>query len=79
MRNYTEVAAMTCPRIKAERERLGVEKKELATSLGYGLSNYSAYETKTLPSLERLVELADYFGCSVDYLLGRSDVREVQA
>lgn len=79
MKNYTEVAAMTCPRIKSERERLGVEKKELAAALGYGLSNYSAYETKTPPSLERLVELADYFGCSVDYLLGRSNVREVQA
>ena len=76
MYNYTKVAAMTCSRIKSERERLGVEKKEFAAALGYGLSNYAAYETKTLPSIERLVEMADYFGCSVDYLLGRSNVRE---
>lgn len=78
MINYTDLAGRTCPRIKAERERLGVEKKELAATLGYGLGNYSAYENKTLPSLERLVEMADHFGCSVDYLLGRCNTREVQ-
>lgn len=77
MLNYTEIAAKTCPRIKSERERLGMEKKELAAALGYGLSNYSSYETKTLPSLERVVEMAAFFGCSVDYLLGLSNTREV--
>lgn len=78
MHDYTELVAKTCPRIKAERERLGIEKKELAAALGYGLSNYSSYETKTLPSIERVVELAEYFGCSVDYLLGLSNTREVR-
>ena len=72
---YTELAAKCCPRIKAERERLGFEKKELAQRLGYGLSNYSSYETKTIPSVERVVELAEFFGCSTDYLLGLSDDR----
>lgn len=78
MTNYTELVGKAAPRIKQERERLGVEKKEVAAELGYGLSNYSSYETKTLPSLERIVELAQYFGCSVDYLLGLSDTREPQ-
>ena len=76
MNIYTELVEKAAPRIKQERERLGVEKKEVAAALGYGLSNYSSYETKTLPSLERAVELAQYFGCSVDYLLGLSDTRE---
>lgn len=30
-----------------------------------------------LPSAENLIRLADYFDCSVDYLLGRTDKREV--
>lgn len=30
-----------------------------------------------MPSAENLVTLADYFGCSVDYLLGRTDNPEV--
>lgn len=78
MINYTKLVEKAAPRIKQEREHLGLEKKEVAAELGYGLSNYSSYETKTLPSLERAVELAQYFGCSVDYLLGLSDTREPQ-
>lgn len=78
MNIYTELVEKAAPRIKRERERLGVDKKELAAALGYGLSNYASYETKTLPSLERVVELARYFGCSVDYLLGLSDTRQPQ-
>ena len=31
----------------------------------------------TLPNGETLIKLADYFDCSVDYLLGRTDVVEV--
>lgn len=53
MINYTKLVEKAAPRIKQERERLGLEKKEVAAELGYGLSNYSSYETKTLPSSER--------------------------
>ena len=31
---------------------------------------------KTAPSADKLVELADYFDVSIDYLVGRSDVAE---
>lgn len=78
MINYTKIVEKAAPRIKQERERLGLEKKEVAAALGYGISNYSSYETKTLPSIERAIELAQYFGCSVDYPLGLSDTREPQ-
>lgn len=36
---------------------------------------YEWQRTKTLPSLDYLRALADYFGVSVDYLLGRTDYR----
>ncbi len=29
------------------------------------------------PSIDRIMELADYFDCSIDYLVGRTDVPEV--
>ena len=29
------------------------------------------------PSCDKLARIADYFGCSVDYLLGRTDKPEV--
>ena len=37
---------------------------------------YEWQRVKTLPSLDYLRALADYFGVSVDYLLGRTDYRK---
>jgi len=38
---------------------------------------YSTYETgKRAIPLEHLIRLADHYGTSVDYLLGRTDVRQ---
>lgn len=30
-----------------------------------------------LPTINNLIKIADYFNCSIDYLLGRTDVPEV--
>ena len=44
--------------------------------LGVQLSPYQCYESgDRRPDYEKLVALADYFGVTTDYLLGRSDVR----
>lgn len=41
---------------------------------GLGLSKNTLYGLKrNHPSMERLMQLADFFGVSVDYLLGRTD------
>ena len=41
-------------------------------------SNYQAIEAGEVnPRLPKLIELADYFGVSVDYLLGRTENREI--
>ena len=74
---YIEWMGRVCPRIRSERERLDCSKKDGAMDLGYGRRVYADSENQTLPSLDRLVEMADYFGCSADYLLGRTDKREV--
>jgi hypothetical protein len=29
-----------------------------------------------MPSIDRLASIADYFGCSTDYLLGRTEERK---
>lgn len=77
MLGYDRIAARIAPRLKAERERLGKDKRELAQELGFGLGNYSSYENKSVPGVDRLLALAEYFGCSLDYLLGRTEIREV--
>ena len=65
------------------RERLRSlrkEKKETqvqtANALGISDRHYQKFEGGVnLPSFENLWALADHFGVSVDYLMGRSDKR----
>lgn len=63
-------------RIKALRKEKGVTQVEMAEFLGCKDRHYQKieYGEINIPSLT-LVKLADYFGVSTDYLLGRSDNR----
>lgn len=59
-------------KIKELAEKRGMSINRLEENLGY--SRNSLYNLKTKkPSAERLQEIADYFGVSTDYLLGRTD------
>ena len=50
----------------------GLTNKEIAQDLGISQSAMAYYKSgKTLPGAEILLKLADYFGVSTDYLLGR--------
>ena len=50
----------------------GLTYKEIAQDLGISQSAMAYYKSgKTLPGAETLIRLADYFGVSTDYLLGR--------
>ena len=54
----------------------GAERSE-AEELFFTLHAYQKYEGKErIPRLDELLSLADYFDVSLDYLVGRSDVRE---
>ena len=58
--------------IEAERGRKGFTKTQLSQKLGISLSTYSTYlKGGSIPS-DKLVQMADLFNCTVDYLLGRS-------
>ena len=64
-------------RIKALREDHDLKQKEVAQLLDIDQRVYSNYETgkQTLP-VRYLLQLADYYGTSTDYILGLSDIRE---
>lgn len=52
---------------------------QIGLAMKMNISQYmvSAYETgRHQPSLDMLAELSDFFGVSIDYLSGRSDVRK---
>ena len=63
-------------RIKSLREETGMNQVDLATRLHISNTTWCQYETgKRIPSDEVKIIIARYFGVSVDYLLGMTDVR----
>lgn len=61
-------------RLKMLRSARGVLQKDIAALLGIDRTTYVKYEKGVSePSIETLLKLADYFGVSVDFLLGRED------
>ena len=58
------------------REEKRLSQGQLADILHVSTSTISAYETgKALPTMERAIQLAEYFGVTLDFLFGRSSVR----
>ena len=56
------------------REKRNINQLKLAMDLGITQESISKYETNiAFPSKDILIKLADYFDCSIDYLLDRTD------
>ena len=62
-------------RIRDLREDHDLTQTQVAKMLGMSQTGYSKYETgeNDLPT-QILIQLADFYQTSVDYLLGRTDV-----
>ena len=61
-------------RIRDLREDRDLKQKQIAAYLVCDQSLYSKYERGERPvPLDVIVKLADFYGVSVDYLIGRSD------
>ncbi len=61
-------------RIRDLREDADLKQKDLAKYLHISQNTYSQYETGVhSPPLETIVKIANYYGVSVDYLLGLTD------
>lgn len=55
-----------------QEQNITAYKLSKDTGITQGMISYWK-NGERIPSAENLVMLADYFGCSVDYLLGRTD------
>lgn len=63
-------------RIKKLREEFHMTQQELADKLNGAKSTIAMYESGTRkPSMEVLIKLSEIFNCSIDYLLGKSDIK----
>lgn len=64
-------------KIKALRKQKGITAKKVAEALNILPDTYRNYETgRREPNLETLSNIADYFGVSTDYLLGRETFQD---
>ena len=64
-------------RIIQLRKKQNMSQEKLANILKVSRGAVSMWEIgQRRPDLDTLQKLADFFGCSVDYLLGRTNVRE---
>ena len=54
-------------------DKAGEKPQPLGKKLGAASSTITQWKNGSIPSGEKLVAIADYFGCSVDYLLGRDN------
>lgn len=62
--------------IASERTRIGLSQNQLAEKLGKSRSTIIKWESDPLSiSGANLCKLSDFFGCSIDYLLGISNER----
>lgn len=63
-------------RIKLLREKLGLKQEDLAKKLSVSPSAIGMYERNLRePNNELILKIANFFNVSVDYLLGKSDIR----
>jgi repressor LexA len=62
-------------RLKNLRKKKGKTQQQMADLLGLSQQAYAAYENNTAnPPIDILSKLANYFGITTDYLLGRSEI-----
>lgn len=65
-------------RIKSLRLNRGYSQVELAKRLGVSKQAVSNWENDNIqPSIEMLIRLADLFGVTTDYLLGRENTLQI--
>lgn len=65
MKNYGEA-------LKYQRESIGISKLELSKRVGTSHQNISRWESgEVLPNIDFCVKLADFYGITLDELVGR--------
>ena len=63
-------------RLRELRKQSGETQVQVAQAVGLVEQQYQKYERgENLPSIENIWKLADHFGVTIDYLVGRSERR----
>ena len=61
-------------RMKMLRKERKIPQQQLADLMGVKIRGYQYYEKEQAePSIKALIALADFYGVTIDYLVGRTD------
>lgn len=69
---------MVYERIKDLCEDNNMTVSSLSQLLQFGKSTISRWRNDNTPNTSQLVKIADYFNVSIDYLLGRTDIKKFE-
>lgn len=65
-------------RLKYLRKNNNITQKTISNYLGIHINSYQKYEQGTRePNFDTLLNIADYFNVSIDYLFARTDNPEI--
>lgn len=74
MRLQEERQRLFCERARTLRKVRRLTQKEVAEKIGIIHTNYTRYENGARePDIETIVQLAELYDISIDYLIGRTD------
>ncbi len=64
--------------LRSVREDRDIKQKDIAKVLNISQNTYSQYETGVISlTAEVLIKLSDFYGVSIDYLLDRTNIPEL--
>lgn len=67
----------TFDRVKELCRKHGITVVQLEEKVGFGRNSMYSWKVNN-PSSDRLEKVADYFNVSIDYLLGRTEEKDIQ-
>ncbi len=71
---------MISERLKSLRLENGYRQKDIIEALELSSARYSQYESgKRMPDIALLIKMADFFDVTVDYLVGRTDYKNLHS
>lgn len=69
---------MFAEKIRALRKERKLSQAEVAKEAGMSARGYQDLELGAKPGFDNLLHIADFFDVSADWLMGRTDIRELK-
>ncbi len=69
---------MFAEKIRALRKERKLSQAEVAKEVGMSARGYQDLELGAKPGFDNLLHIADFFDVSADWLMGRTDIRELK-